>query len=704
VHSTLAPETVAPSAAEQDPARRHLPAPPRALVWVSAAVVAAGVAMGVAGALKTGISWDEPFHVMRLRNFFEHGWYALDWSLGGESGSGSGPGSSENNTSVYGPVAALLVHGLAALVGVEDWDSVATTPGAYDARHVGVLLIGLIGTAAAASITRALLGSWRWALVTAATLLALPMWTGHLMFNIKDVPVATGYTLMTLALVAMVVPVRGRRMLRIGGLAAGVVLMVGTRPGMAIAVLIGLGVLAAGLLATGRFGDNRTAFAEAAVGSVLGYGALALIYPNAFLHPGGLLRSAEQSGSFRGGRDAAYGYVPFYMIAQVPLLLQICFAVGLVASIRFVLRRWRTETSQVTRLTLVGAQVAALPLIAIAGHSDLYNGLRQLLFASPAWAVLATIGLARLLAWGREHGRPRVIAGLALVALVAPMVDQGMLFPYQYTYYNAALDATGESMPSDYWRVSVPELLPHIPTDAQVVCGPTRSAPITTTGEVASVPEKDKLAGRYSSDSSVDCRTDPLGPLASAWTAEELPQDDTLPRDQFYAVIDRDHPLPANCNRLVQVTRNRHGREIPMTYLARCHLDAPVLESDPVAFVQTADEPNMTADLWAYAPRGWLMRTSWTAIDAADRVASLTFRAPSVCAHQACSLVLDGDAPEDLTATVNDSGTGVRATRGSVAVLLPPGTTTSWVTFSRNSGEPLHLRVRSIRIALPENP
>ena len=57
----------------------------------------------------------------------------------------------------------LLLHGLAVLVGVEGWDTVATTPAAYDVRHLGVVLIGLAGTAAAAGITRILLDSWRWA-------------------------------------------------------------------------------------------------------------------------------------------------------------------------------------------------------------------------------------------------------------------------------------------------------------------------------------------------------------------------------------------------------------------------------------------------------------------------------------------------------------------------------------------------------------
>ena len=651
--------------------------------------------MGVLGALRTGISWDEPYHVMRLRNYLDHGWFALDWAVEGD-----GSTSADSNTLVYGPVAMLLLHGLGALVGVESWDTVATTPAAYDVRHLGVLLIGLAGTAAAAGITRILLGSWRWALVTAAALLALPMWTGHLMFNVKDVPVATGYTLMTLALMAVVAPVQGHRALRVTGLAAGVILMVGTRPAMATAVLAGLVVLVVGVLVAGRFGNARTALSEAATGVALAALSLLLIYPRVFAHPLQLVQSAEQSASFRGGQSAVYGYIPFHVLAQVPLLLLAFFAVGLVTAVDFGRRRWHTDTSQATRLALVGVQLLALPVVAIVRHSDLYNGLRQLLFASPVWAVLTTVGFARALAWARENGRTRVVGGVALVALVAPVVDQATLFPYQYTYFNVALDATGVHVPSDYWRTSVPELLPRIPTDGQIVCGPTRSS---TLGALAGSPEAagidptTMLAGRFSSDSSVDCRTDPLGPLAPAWAADGLPDDERLPHEDFYALIDRDHQVPSNCRRLVAVTRNRHGRELAMTYIARCHLDPSPLGAAAIDFTRPPSE-NMAPGLWAYAPEGWVMRETRTAIDAAQKSASLTFATEEECEQRACALVLDADAPADLAVSVNDVPAAVAVDSDSVVVPLPSGATDAWVTFTRRSGEPVDVRVRSLRV------
>jgi hypothetical protein len=134
-----------------------------------------------------------------------------------------------------------------------------------------------------------------------------------------------------------------------------------------------------------------------------------------------------------------------------------------------------------------------------------------------------------------------------------------------------------------------------------------------------------------------------------------------------------------------------------MTYVARCHLDPPALGAAPVRFTRTATE-NMAPTLWAYAAEGWVMRESSTALDATRPSAALTFAAPPACAGRACELVLDADGPVDLVASVDDTPAAVAAAAGSVVVRLPPGTANAWVTFTRRSGEPLGLRVRSLRV------
>lgn len=667
-----------------------------------------GIGYGVVGALQTGISWDETYHVMRLDNFLQHGYFALDWSVSNDQISSGG-----TNTLVYGPVTMLLLHALGVVTGVEGWDTVATTPAAYDVRHLGILLIGLLGTAAAAAITRILLGSWRWALFTAAALLALPMWTGHLMFNIKDVPVATGYTLVTLALVAMVGS-SGRAWQRVLCLTGGVLLMVGTRPGMSAAVAGGLVVLTVGWFVTRRTRSGpllKSGVLQVGVGLLAAFVVLLAVYPNLFAHPTKMLSSAEQSTSFRDGANASYFYIPVHVLSEVPLLLLALFGLGLVTAVHQILTRWRTDTAQVTRLCLVGLQLAALPVFAILKHSDVYNGLRQMLFSSPAWAVLVTVGLARAWTWARATGgsavRVRLVAGTAAVALLAPMADQATQFPYQYTYYNAAADLVGARTVSDYWRVSVPELLPDIPTDGQIICSPTRATADGALAGTAAAKGKGRemIAGRYTVDSSVDCRTNEIGPLASPWLATGRSLASDLPNDTFYALIDRGHRLPLNCTQLAEVNRTRHFRTIQMTMVVRCTAEPTVLASEPVTF----DRPSLDAPLpvaaWAYLPRGWVARASSAAVDSSGASATVTFDTASACGS-GCALALDADVPDDAVAVVNNVPAALDrdASSGALTVTLPPGTTSAWVTFRRTSDKPLDLRIRSMRLAPPHQP
>ena len=89
-------------------------------------------------------------------------------------------------------------------MGNESLHQVAGSPDTIAVRHLTIAVIGMAGTLACAGITRVLTDSWRWAVVAGALLSAMPAWTGHAMFNIKDVPVATGYTLATLGLLLLV--------------------------------------------------------------------------------------------------------------------------------------------------------------------------------------------------------------------------------------------------------------------------------------------------------------------------------------------------------------------------------------------------------------------------------------------------------------------------------------------------------------------
>ena len=94
------------------PAIPDVARPPRWLFAIAVVVLLAGLTASFLGAFHIGVSWDETYHVQRLRNFLNRGWYLIDTEMNGFS-----PSSGNTSTYVYGPVAALTLHWLNLLLG-----------------------------------------------------------------------------------------------------------------------------------------------------------------------------------------------------------------------------------------------------------------------------------------------------------------------------------------------------------------------------------------------------------------------------------------------------------------------------------------------------------------------------------------------------------------------------------------------------------
>ncbi|GAA4690996.1 hypothetical protein [Nocardioides conyzicola] len=656
--------------------------PPRILVAVGVVVLATTTVLAVLGALRAGVTTDEPIHVMRLRNFFDTGWYALDWDFGG-----AGPGGDGTNTYVYAPVTMLVLHAWSVLWGVEGWHDVSTTSHAYDVRHLGVVVIGLVGVAAVAAIGRLVLGSWRWGVVAAAVLAATPLWTGHEMFNVKDVPVATGHTLVTLGLLLHLrdVPAsRLRRVARAGCLAAGLVLTLGTRPGMWSGLSVAFAVAVVGILVVSA--SRRVAavaLTEVAGTCVLAAAALVAIYPHLFASPlRALPRTSESSSSFMAGERSDRLYVPRHLVEDLPTLLTLFALLGSALAVGALLRRRPGDGVRTARLAVVGAQAFTLPVVAVVLGSDLYHGLRQLLFAIPALAVLATYGVA----WLCERPRlsPRAVVLVAGLALVLPTVDQVTLQPYQTTYVNLATDVLVGSRADDlrpggdYWRVSIPELTARATLDHQLLCKATIDPDTDLAYPFANGGEA------FSTSRSTDCREEPNGPLAPV----RLPVVRELPSTEYDAVFIG--PLPTNCTAREDVRRWRHGFGVVLSTLGRCRVDPAPLTAGGVRADDPALGTTSPGDLWLYAVSGWLQWPARTELTSSVPVAEIAFRPDSACAT-GCTLAIAGAGPDDLLATVD--GAPVPVTRDHPGLLTIDVTAAQaaddvWVTLTHDTDGP----------------
>lgn len=670
---------------------------PRPLAVTCALLLAASVVMIFVGGLRTGVTWDEPYHVQRYNNYLDTGWYVTDAQRTGDR-----PGSEVTDQFVYAPVTMIGLHGLGIVAGVDGSDAVTTTSDAYRVRHVGIGLVALLGLAAVAATARLLFGRWDWALVSSTALAVLPLWTGHSMFNLKDVPVATGYALATLGLALTARAERGRLAASVaasGSWGLGVFLAVGTRPGMWTAMLASATVLLACLglreHSSRRRGNrghgNSWRYVEVAGGVAAAAVALWMVYPKVFGDPLDVLyRSAVGSANFLGVH-APWTFVPIRVFLQVPSVLLAFFGVGVAFSVASLLRARLDLGVSETRQLLLLVQVFTLPTIAIVHRANLYGDLRQLLFATPATMVIAVLGIQRLTDHARTKGDrygPPLVSLAAAGGLIAPLIGQAQLFPYNYTYYNA-LTAVGDiTTDGDYYRASGRALVEQVPAGARVVCSPE-------------VDEQGRAMRLAHLDGYVDCASAVSSPISAY--LDGVPGSSAPSSEYFWALTFNGRgDVPDNCDRKASVSRRTLLRRLPMSTLSRCRLEFPVLTDDVV--VISKEKPSL-----AFPDLGWFIPTSdgtEQGVRSMGGPSTMTFRLEERLAGGPAVLevVLEKPARPDVMFAGNRvEYVSIGGSRPRLDISLPATlvsravTTPQSLTFTSSTSEPLDLKVMSIR-------
>lgn len=608
--------------------------PPRWFLWLCVAVVVAATLLTLVGTSRTGVTVDETFHVVRLRNYLDSGWYLLDDDLGP-----SGPGAWVTDSYVYAPVAALFLHLLNVVAGNEAWSDVSTSTGAYAVRHVGVAMLALCTLAATAAMTRLVSSSWRWAVVACAVLAALPMWSGHAMFNIKDVPVAAGYTFVTLACMLIATGERHGRRRRTSAVAllvAGVVLAVGTRPAIWPGLVAALGLVVLVALPRPGHAGQWWRIVDAGLGALVGLVILTAVYPSVFLHPiRWTLGAASESAAYQGERF--WGYIPLYVACTVPIVLLLFGLVG--SFVRFRDRVADRREQWGTRDLLMGlvvAQALLLPVLLMIRVPSLNGGLRHLLFAAPAVAILVAAGIARVLIDASGRRGRGVVAGVAAAGLVFPLAAQVQLFPYGYSYANPLSDLANLDLAGDFWQASFREYADDIPSGAFVVCG-------AKLDDEARPLRQMPNGGQSWLDVGQDCATTGALSVIQPFLAADQVVAGTDVDPQFVALVVYDDPSPEGCQEIGRVTRYRLVTEVVVSRALLCPLVLPAYDG-PFA----VDGQGRGA---AYLLGGWAGDGDDRAITVAQR-ASFGFHLDEVPNQSA--IRLEGSADGDVEFLVNN--------------------------------------------------
>jgi hypothetical protein len=544
--------------------------PPIWLVAIAALTTLWNVGMAYGGALSTGISWDERVHGLMLQAWMDTGRYWLaDFD-------------EVPMRFIYGPVGDLIGHIFALAAREDGLGSVGFSAGAFAARHVAAVTVSVAGVAGVVLLTRCLLSSWRWAVIAAAVLTSIPMWTGHAMFNMKDVAVATGYTWATLGLVLMSSPlgvVGASRRLFYGvcAFSLGAVLALGTRTAMWLPLVVSVGaMLALALLVSWRrsswgraWHETLARLAGVLAALVVSYATLLLVYREVWGPPfSGAVTAVTQSTDFELWKEPTpWTYIPNWFGHQLPLLILGFGVVGAVLSIAIAVRAISRHgtggegTAVPPTVALVVMQLALMPIAAIALRSPLYDGVRHFLLVLPALAVLATLAMRSMdgLAFARARWLG-VGAGIVIAfSILVPTLEQSRLFPYNYTYFNAltSIRPINGEWPTDYWRTSWRELAGLLPNNDLAVCPPR-------------MVFKEDVAPNWPRVDTYSCRFEYmvspyLSPDQAGGAVNRSETEYWILRENYSGYY-----VPTNCEVYDEVSRPLRGQDANMSYLLKC--------------------------------------------------------------------------------------------------------------------------------------
>jgi hypothetical protein len=306
-------------------------------------------------------------------------------------------------------------------------------------------------------LARSLTGSYSVSIITVLALLLMPRLFGQAFGNLKDIPFATGYvagllmiiqflkeiprprwrTAILLGLaIAFTVSVRAGGLILFAYLALGMFMfliwkpfylkVVSTKP--VLVRLLGQGIVIV----------------------VIGYFAGLLFWPFAlqdvFSNPYKSLQVMEHykvsirqifEGELIWSTRLPWNYLPKWLLISTPEFIMLGFLLFLVFTFHKIFKVSKySENHFFTGLVLFAFLFPLIYVIVI--DSNLYSGVRQMIFTLPLLGVFSAIGIQKLITWFSSIHKFSVYPAVAVFVLMAfmPFKHQAATFPVDYVYFN----------------------------------------------------------------------------------------------------------------------------------------------------------------------------------------------------------------------------------------------------------------------------
>ena len=514
----------------------------------------------VNGSLKIGYNIDEPYHLIDGQNWLAKFSYVT-----------------ENPTSyVYGPLMGGLSNLLNTLIGNGSIGSYVHNALTFQVTHLITAFIGVVGALSFLLLNKKITSITYLGVLSSTFLFTIPLWTGSLFHNLKDVPLAIGYTLVSIGLIYFVNFFEDKKRKTIGQLiiSLGFILTIGTRPAIIFPVFIS--VLFAFFTLWHYKGINPLRIIKSFSLSIsILLISTPLLLPQFLSEPKlSLLRLLGGSSEFPwAGTTFTAGelyeanftlkYYFLWLFAQTPLLILLFFVTG----VFFFLKRlsFRKFDNNQFLLSMFFIQFITVPTYALLVQSAIYNGLRHILFIYPAIAIFAAFGLISIFNLAKTQLKKRLITLLLILSILIPNIEGLILRPFQQLYFNPVISlfyTISTSWETEFLGTSFREAIQKIPLNGVVA-----STHEWIWENNAYGPERGQLASEVTDLSQGDF-----------WQVTSVTS--FIGMSSREKMIDTKSPLESVRNRCTVenvVSRNLRFEKIPLAIVMRCQNSGRVI-------------------------------------------------------------------------------------------------------------------------------
>jgi hypothetical protein len=332
------------------------------------------------------------------------------------------------------------------------------------ARHYTGALFFLLLLYFTGIMSRRLSGSWLAATLSVMALVLMPRLSGHAYGNLKDIPFAAGYMaglLMISQFLKELPRPRWRTTILLG---MAVAFTVSVRAGgLVLFAYLGLSMIIFFSIYPSclkQILSDKTVFTSVAGRGLaivlIGYFAGLLFWPyalqNVFVNPFESLRVMEHykigirqlfEGELIWSNMLPWYYLPKWLLISTPGFV----LTGFVLSLIFFISEMIREKSLSQRFSLEGFILFSIifPVFYVTAiGSNLYSGIRQMLFILPPMAVLSTHSVFKTLNFFASIKKMTVypLSLLFIILLAWPLYHQVKTFPVDYVYFNVLAGGT----------------------------------------------------------------------------------------------------------------------------------------------------------------------------------------------------------------------------------------------------------------------